>query len=40
MTRKNAGSLASEADALMTLIRQFRIDAAPAAVQGRMRNAA
>ncbi len=50
MTQKNASmveetteasrQLASEADALMALIRQFRIDAAPAAAQGRMRSAA
>jgi methyl-accepting chemotaxis protein len=50
MTQKNAAmveetteqsrQLANEADALMTLIQQFRIDASPAAGQNRMRNAA
>ena len=50
MTQKNAAmveetteqsrQLASEADALMTLIQQFRIDASPVANQGRLRNAA
>jgi methyl-accepting chemotaxis protein len=50
MTQKNAAmveetteqsrQLASEADALMSLIQQFRIDASSAPQQVRMRNAA